>query len=385
MGSIGRYIFRNTLGAFTAVIICLTLLIWVTQALRDLDLMTSQGQSALVFLQITTLIIPNLLVLLSPVALVIAVAYVLNKLGNDSEIIVMNASGMSPWNLFKPFLGVAAVVSLLVLVLSAYIAPKSLSTGRNWLKEVSTDLVTFIIRPGRFVNVQKGVTFHIRERQNDGQLLGVLIDDKRNPKEHVSILAERGEILKSEGGTFLVLQGGTVQRHTVGELEPTIVEFDRYAFDLSQFSQNSAVSQSAREKYLWELIWPDPEDKLTKSQPGQIRGELFDRVVTPLYPLIFVLVAYAYLGAPRTTRQSRNLSLAGCISIVAALRFVGFFSANLSVTSLSVIPLLFLVLAITAGLSIWAIGRGLIIEPPAFITNAVTALQERFARRVATA
>ncbi len=385
MGSIGRYIFRNTIGAFFAVIICLTALIWVTQALRDIDLMTSQGQTAIVFLQITTLVIPNLLVLMAPVALLIAVAYVLNKLGNDSEIIVMNASGMSPWNLFRPFLAVAAVVSVLVLILSAYIAPKSLSTFRTWFQEVRTDLVTFIIRPGLFVNVQRGVTFHIHERQKDGQLLGVLIDDKRNPKEHVSILAKRGEILKNETGTFLVLQAGTVQRHTVGEVEPNIVEFKRYAFDLSQFSQNASVNQSAREKYLWQLIWPDPDDKLTKSQPGQIRGELLDRLVTPIYPFVFVLVTYAYLGAPRTTRQSRNLSLIGCIVVVTSLRFLGFASAVLSVTMPWVAGVQLFVLATAAGLSIWAIGRGLIIEPPAFITNAATALQERFARRVTTA
>src|SRR4051812_13306616 len=128
MGSIGRYIFRTTLSAFFAVIVCLTALIWVTQALREIELMTSQGQTAIVFLQITALIIPNLVVLLAPVALLIAVAYVLNKLGTDSEIIVMNASGMSPWHLFYPFLAAAAVVSVLVFIFSAYIAPESLHT-----------------------------------------------------------------------------------------------------------------------------------------------------------------------------------------------------------------------------------------------------------------
>ena len=35
MGSIGRYIFRTTLGAFLLVLVSLTALIWVTQALRD--------------------------------------------------------------------------------------------------------------------------------------------------------------------------------------------------------------------------------------------------------------------------------------------------------------------------------------------------------------
>ena len=35
MGSISRYIFRTTFGAFLVVLVSLTAVIWVTQALRD--------------------------------------------------------------------------------------------------------------------------------------------------------------------------------------------------------------------------------------------------------------------------------------------------------------------------------------------------------------
>ena len=44
MGSISRYIFRTTFGAFLTVLGSLTAVIWVTQALRDIDLITNEGQ-----------------------------------------------------------------------------------------------------------------------------------------------------------------------------------------------------------------------------------------------------------------------------------------------------------------------------------------------------
>ncbi len=385
MGSIGHYIFRTTLGAFLVVIINMTALIWLTQALRDIDLMTNQGQTTLVFLQITGLIIPNLVLLMAPIALVLAVAYVLNKLGTDSEIIVINASGMSPWRLFQPFLATAAVVSVLVAILAAYLAPESLRSFRRWVIEVRTDLVTYVLRPGRFVVAQDGVMFHIRERLPNGQMLGVLIDDKRNSAEHVSIVAEQGEILKNEYGTFLILQGGNVQRHKAGDLDANIVVFDRYAFELSQFAAPMTVKYSARERYLWQLIWPDQSDTLATSQPGQIRAEMHDRIMAPLYPFVFVLVAYAYLGAPRTTRQSRNLSLVGTAVAVVLLRFLGFANTILAVNMPAAIVFQYLIMLTAAGLSIWAIGRGIIIEPPAFVTNAITKLIERFAPQPASA
>src|SRR3974377_779943 len=119
MGSIGRYIFRTTFGAFAVVLVSLTAVIWVTQALRDIDLMTSQGQSILVFVGITGLIIPLLIQIIAPIALMIAVAHVLNKLGNDSEIIVMNAAGMPPLGLLRPLRAAGGDVSLVVAAITA--------------------------------------------------------------------------------------------------------------------------------------------------------------------------------------------------------------------------------------------------------------------------
>src|SRR5207253_2465660 len=123
MGSIGRYIFRTTFGAFLVICASVTALMWITQALRDIDLMTNQGQSIFVFVGITSLVIPLLVQIIAPIAVMIAVSHVLNKLGNDSELIVMNAAGMPPWILFRPFLAVGAVVSRLVAAISIYVAP----------------------------------------------------------------------------------------------------------------------------------------------------------------------------------------------------------------------------------------------------------------------
>jgi len=168
MGSIGRYIFRTTLGAFLVVCISVTALMWITQALRDIDLMTNQGQSVLVFVGITSLIIPLLLQIIAPIALMIAVAHVLNKLGNDSELIVMNASGMPPTFLLRPFLAAGVLVSVLVAIISIYVSPWGLRELRRWATEVRADLVSNVVQPGRFTNLEYRLTLHIRERLPNG-------------------------------------------------------------------------------------------------------------------------------------------------------------------------------------------------------------------------
>src|SRR5215218_5350936 len=139
MGSIDRYIFRTTFGAFLVVLISVTTLMWITQALRNIDLMTNQGQSVLVFVAITGLIIPLLVLLMAPIALMVAAAHVLNRLSNDSELIVMNAAGIPPWHIFRPFLAVGVVVALLVAVISVYLSPKCLRELRLWVTAVRAD------------------------------------------------------------------------------------------------------------------------------------------------------------------------------------------------------------------------------------------------------
>jgi lipopolysaccharide export system permease protein len=386
MGSIGRYLFRTTIGAFVIVCTSVTALMWISQALRDFDLMTNQGQSILVFLGITSLIIPLLLMIIAPLALMIAVAHVLNKLGNDSELIVMNAAGMRPWTLFLPFFAAAIVVSLLTVAIVVYVSPKALRELRHWITQVGTDLVNNIVQPGRFITLDGKLTFHIRERQPNGQLLGILIDDPRDPKERVTILAEHGEILSHERSVFLVLENGSVQRYETGQRDPTIVLFDSYAFDLSRFSGGPLnIRYSARERYLWELWSPRPDDPVFADQPGQIRAEFHDRITAPLYPLVFVVVIYAYLGPPRTTRQGRAVSLVSAISVILALRAIGFAGTLAGVHA--PVALIFPYLALLAAfvLGFFLISRGVVIEPPAFIGDLLTGISGRFTRGAASA
>jgi lipopolysaccharide export system permease protein len=385
MKSISRYIFRTTFAAFLVVLISLTAVIWVTQALHDVDIMTSQGQSVLVFVGITGLIIPLLVLVIAPIALLIAVVHTLNKLSTDSEIIVMNAAGMSPWVLFRAFMNVAIVVAIMVTAISAYFAPQGLRMLRDWLTEVRANVVSTILQPGRFTSLESGVTIRIRERRPNGQLVGIFLDDRRNPKERLSVLSETGELVDNANGTFLVLQTGVIQRREPTKQEPTMVAFDRYAFDLSQFSGGQqAVKYSIRERYLWQLLFPDPKDEFYRDQPGQFRAELHDRLMAPLYPLAFVVIAFAYLGAPRTTRQSRTMSLLGAVTGVGLLRLIGFaatvFGAN--VPWMLAVPYIAVIASFVFGYLV--IRRGLILEPPAFLTRWIALVTERLTARFAT-
>ncbi len=384
MGSFDRYIFRTTFGAFLLICVSLTAVIWLTHALREVDLMTNQRQTVLVFVGITGLLIPMLVLVIAPLAMVIAVGHTLNRLNTDSEIVVMNASGMSPWRIFRPFLTTTILVSVLVMGISAYLAPKSLRELRIWATKVKADFVVNIVQPGRFITIERGLTFHIRERRNDGQLLGIFIDDRRDEKERVTSLAEYGEIVELGTGTFLLLMNGAVHRLEVGRIDPTIVKFERYAFDMSRFTGGPQLQAfGVRERNLWDVAFPEPDDPTYKQLPTHFRAELHDRLIAPLYPVAFTILCFAILGAPRTTRQSREASLIMVILAIATLRLTGFVCNVLATQNAAAVVIQYASVVLSIAGGAYAIARGVVIEPPAFLMRPVVNLLERFTRRLA--
>jgi lipopolysaccharide export system permease protein len=382
MGSIDRYIFRTTLGSFAVVLISLTGVIWITQALRGIDLMTSQGQTILTFLGITSLVIPALVLIIAPIALMIAISHTLNKLATDSEIIVMNAAGYSPFRLFRPFFYATCVVALMVAFIGAFLAPDGMRRIKQWDAEITADVLTNILQPGRFAQLDPNLTIRIRDRLPGGVLGGIFVDDRRDPKERVTIIADHGTVLKNESGSYLVLEDGNLERFEAGKRDPALVAFGRYAFDMSKFSNRGGadVTLGIRERYLWELISPAEDDPMYKQLSGQFRAELHDRFMAPVYPFAFAALTFAFLGSPRTTRQSRNFSIGGSIFAVFGLRMAGFACSVMTVKIPAAALAQYLMLLGGIAVGLWMILGGVVVEPPAALIEAINRSNARLAR-----
>ena len=382
MGSIDKYIFRTTLASFALVLVSLTGVIWITQALRGIDLMTSQGQTIITFLGLTSLVIPALILIIAPVALMIAISHTLNKLATDSEIIVMNAAGFSPFRLFRPFVYATVVVAILVAFIAAYLAPDGMRRIKQWDAEITADVLTNVLQPGRFAQLDQNLTIRIRERQPGGLLMGIFIDDRRDPKERISIVADHGTVVKSGANSFLVLEDGNLEKFEADKRDPAIVAFGRYAFDMSKFSQHNDVALGIRERYLWELMWPEEEDPMYKQVPGQFRAELHDRFMSPIYPFAFAALTFAFLGAPRTTRQSRNFSIGGSIIAVFGLRMIGFACSVMTVKTPMAAAVQYAMLFGGIALGVWIITAGVVIEPPPALLEAINKSNARLLRLI---
>jgi lipopolysaccharide export system permease protein len=334
MSIFGRYIFRQTAGAMVMILTTLTLIMWIAMALRQLSLMTSKGQTFIVFLKITFLAMPNLIAIVAPVALLISALHTLNRLSGDSELIVLSASGATVWRVARPYLALAFLLSVLIAYADAFLTPYTSRLLRDYTIQVRTDLIAQFLQPGKFTEAEKGLTIHITERAPNGDLLGLMINDERDPAQNMTYLAERAQFVKQDGQSLLVMRNGHIHRRAAKDKDVHIITFESYLFNVGQFGPKEGPRDyKPRERYLDELLNPDPNDAYYKHNSGRFRKELHDRLTKPLYPLLFVMIVVVHLGYPRTTRDNRLQSVFTAFAAAATFRVIGLAGVNASMKS----------------------------------------------------
>jgi len=284
-----------------------------------------------------------MMALIAPIALLIAAIHVVNRLNGDSELIVMTAGGMPAWSLLRPLGLLAVLVALGISLVNHLVGPWAQQKLLELGVQVRTDLMAQVIQPWRFTSPEPKLTVHIRDRAFDGELLGLMMHDARDPKQIVTYLAERGRIIKQGDAAYLRMDKGHIVRRLEKETSPQIVAFDRYAVDINQLDQRSdqIIVVRPRARYTPDLLKPDPNEPVFKLSPGSYASELHERFASALYPFAFVLLVLAWMGQAQTTRTSRTQAVILAFAVAVFYRVLGITAANYVVVRPAAVPLLY--------------------------------------------
>jgi len=376
-----RHIFKRISLSFLFVLGSLTGVVWVTQALRRLDLVTVKGQTVWLFVEMTVMALPSLVIVITPFAILFSLVSTLSVLHGDSELVVINSTGGSRMVVLRPILIFVVLASLLMALMTVYLAPLAKRHLRDLITEVRADFIASVVVPGRFSSVEKGLTVHIRDRSSDGALLGLLLHDEREPDVPTTILAKRGNVSEIRDLTLLILSDGSIHRESAGKAKSkggsktNIVDFDQYAFDLSSLTQTGDAESAMKpsERTTGELLNLDRSEWYVQARYGRFIAELHERFAQPLYPVVFGLIVILFLGDPRTNRQGRNMAVAGAIIGCVVARTGGFVlnSVVLTVPSTAFIALLYLFPAAIIAVSLSVILTGRALSAPGFVFDYI--------------
>lgn len=343
---IERYFFGKAIVSVSMAAAALVGVMWIVRAVQEVDIIMNKGQGILTYLSMISLGVPTLAAAIAPLALLIGLVRTINGLNDDSELVVMHASGASRIALMKPFLATGAIVAIVVFVLQVWVAPNSMASLRGYMTDVRADLVSLIVREGTFNDVGEGMTFHVASRAPGGVLKGVFIQDARGEDEVQTYLAETGIVTKVGDNAFLILDNGQIQRQPRSSEQVSIIRFESYAFDLSTYGSDKAESGfSQMEVPTAQLFKPDPDDKLFQHAPERYRAEMHIRMSGWLYPIAFAFTILVFLGDPVSHRQGQQLVVTVCCINAVGMKALAVVAegaardSNVAIAALWLLPL----------------------------------------------
>lgn len=370
MTVIESYILRRAAAIFTGTLLWVLAIVWTTQVLLRIDIVTSNSQSTAAFFHIAFLILPSVIPIVIPFAVGIAVAQTLSTMNTDSELIVISAAGGPRTSVMRPMFLLAVVACIACFVIANVVNPPARHRMRTLIAESRTELITTVIEEGSFQKIEDDLYIQIGKRLPDGRLGGIFVADSREQDTELLYYAKEGATVEVEGNQLLVMQDGAIHRKTDGNV--SVVRYSSYAFDLSQFTASTAQpSLKPKDRDLAYLFEPDVNDWYQKRDPQIYRAEIHRRFTDWLYPLVFAFIGLAVAGDSRSFREARIHPLLSTMGIALLFRWAGFYFAEKVETSAAYTASVYAIPFLACAIATFFIATNRVMELPMSVVERI--------------
>jgi lipopolysaccharide export system permease protein len=364
MNGITRYILRQALAIMMFVAVAFTSAVWLLQSLRLIDLIVNRGLSLGLFLYLAVLILPRLIDVVLPIAVFIAILFTYNRLMSESELIVMRAAGLSQMALARPAIIAGACGFGVLLSCSLYFMPQANRTFKDLQFEIRNRFASVLIQEGTFNTLSDTLTIYVRRRDGNGELVGLLIHETKDPGKPITLVAERGIFVDTDSGPRVLLVNGSRQEYDRQTDKLSAQEFEKYTLDLAAYRDAPELRErQPDELFLHELL-------RRHAKPGEI-GRIIEanlRIINPLTALAFSMIPIACLLTGEFNRRGQTQRVLLAILLAFLFETLDIAFKNLAGRSIAAVPLLYVnVLApiLVAGWLLWRDGVTPIPRPAA--------------------
>ena len=336
------YIFKQIFIGFLLVCFSLLAMLWLTQSLRFVEMVTRQGLPVYLFAEMTSLLMPRIFNILSPVAAFVTVLFVYNRLIADRELVVMQSAGISPWQNSKAAVFLGILMALFNVFVMNWGIPWSESRFRDLEWRVKNNLTQMVFREGEFTSLKNGITVFIDKHEDDGSVSGIFVSDESKPNVKVTLTAEKGRIIQTDKGPRILFINGVRQEMNTKDYKFSTLSFSRYSAEFNNMESKKKKDQTVREKSVFELLQSGHDSTLDEHMQRKNIVEGNRRVLYPLYNLLFALLACVGLLVGNFNRRGQTKIIT--IEVLSMIVILGGDLAftNLAGRSLMILPLLYL-------------------------------------------
>jgi lipopolysaccharide export system permease protein len=216
-----RYLLREHLGPFLFALGALTGLMVLNQVARQFGNLIGKGLPWSVIGEVFALSLPFILAMTIPMAVLVAVLHAFTRLGADSEIVALKASGVHLGRFVLPVVGAAALLAALTFLFVDQVLPRSNHLLKTLLVDIARKKPTFELREQAVNEVVQGQLFLRAGRidQAADRMRDVVIYDLGRPERRRTIYADSGYVRYNTERTdlFLTLFDGYVHDYNHAE------------------------------------------------------------------------------------------------------------------------------------------------------------------------
>jgi len=309
MTRLSRYLFGQLFFTALFVTLALTTIMWLAQSIRYIDYIANKGVSLLLFFQMILYLFPNLVVIIAPIAVLIAVLFIFNKLIADHELVVMQSAGLSYWQLAKPVFALGVVFTLIVYVVSLYLLPLSFRKYRDISTSLREKSLISLVQVGQF-NTFGRYTVYTKRQDAQGNFLGILIYEGVKGENPTIFMAEKGIILDKDKGGRIHLINGNRQEQDLTTRKPSVLYFDRYTLEAKEKESGEPKGErflKAYERSIGDLF--NPKEELNIRTNSKFFSAAHQRLLSPLYALAFALLGVCFMILGHFNRKERTFRI----------------------------------------------------------------------------
>tara|TARA_B110000090_G_scaffold39612_1_gene43818 strand:- start:944 stop:2062 length:1119 start_codon:yes stop_codon:yes gene_type:complete len=304
MARVNTYILKQLLALFGFFALVLVLIYWINRAVRLFDRLIADGQSAMVFLEFTSLTLPWIISVIAPIAGFAAVVYVVNRLAADSELVILKIAGLSAGAIAKPVWMFAISLAGLIMVLSNILVPISQAKLHQRQLEVAENLTARLLTEGTFLNPSDEVTFYLRQITAEGELKGVFLNDTSDRGKNLTYSAAKAFLVRSDDGPRLVLIDGLLQSLDLYTDQLTVTKFNDFVINIGQIVSPRSEAQKKIYHFTSFEIW---DHIIRGTAPNGTTAfeavfALNQRIAGPLMSIFAVLIGYAVMVTAEFSR-----------------------------------------------------------------------------------
>ena len=278
-------------------------IVWVFQAVNYLDIMVEDGRNYLVYLKYTFLNFPKIIGKIYPFALFLSFYFVISKYEKSNELLIFWNHGVSKIEVINFLFKSSLILMIFQICLQSFLVPKTQDLARSTLRNSNVNIFENFVKPKKFNDVIKNVTIYSEKKNEDGTLENIFIKRATNPSEFEILIAKTGIIKIQNGFEVLVMYDGKNIKSKENNLDS--FSFSKFDFNLSNLKANTITYKKTQENSSIDLIkcYQSLNSKNIKTVEiykvenctyknlYNILGELYKRIIIPLYIPILILIS----------------------------------------------------------------------------------------------